>query len=125
MLTDSLMPQAVRKGISEHKLPTFQYLIEHGQYFENMVSSFPTMSVTINSSLLTGKYPDAHHVPGLAWYSAKGRRLVNRLLTKKETVLRGNEELRTDGVFLCFENRKIGQSTKQRPNSRNPIQGED
>lgn len=35
------------------------------------------MSVSIDSSFLTGKYPDEHRVPGLTWYSAKDKKLIN------------------------------------------------
>jgi predicted AlkP superfamily pyrophosphatase or phosphodiesterase len=62
---DSLMAQAIDAGIKQHKLPTFKFLSEQGQYYKDVVSSFPTMSVTIDSSLLTGTFPDKHHVPGL------------------------------------------------------------
>src|SRR4051794_9390118 len=65
LMVDSLMYQAIDQGVSKQELPTFKFLIEHGQYYRNMVSSFPTMSVTIDSSLITGTYPDTHHVPGL------------------------------------------------------------
>lgn len=77
IVVDSLMASAIDKGIEQKELPTFQYLIEHGQYYRDMVTSFPTMSVTIDSSLLTGTYPDRHHVPGLTWYSAKDKKLIN------------------------------------------------
>ncbi len=77
LVADSLMYQAIDQEMKNHKLPAFKYLIEHGRYYKDIVSSFPTMSVTIDSSLLTGTYPDQHHVPGLAWYSSDERRVVN------------------------------------------------
>jgi predicted AlkP superfamily pyrophosphatase or phosphodiesterase len=77
VLVDSLMVQAIDKGLQQHKLPTLQFLIDHGQYHKELVSSFPTMSVTIDSSLLTGTYPDKHHIPGLIWYSSKDKTLIN------------------------------------------------
>ncbi|AZK47478.1 alkaline phosphatase family protein [Paenibacillus lentus] len=77
IVVDSLMATAIDKGIMQKELPTFQYLIKHGQYYKDLVSSFPTMSVTIDSSLLTGTYPDGHHIPGLTWYSAKDTKLIN------------------------------------------------
>ncbi|MFD1956328.1 alkaline phosphatase family protein [Paenibacillus thailandensis] len=77
LLVDSLMYQTIDRGIREGKLPAFRYLIEHGQYYRNLVSGFPTMSVSIDSTLLTGANPDRHRVPGLVWYSATERRLVN------------------------------------------------
>ncbi|WP_055108113.1 alkaline phosphatase family protein [Paenibacillus ihumii] len=77
IVIDSLMAEAIDKGMAQKELPTLQYLIGHGQYYKEMVSSFPTMSVTIDSSLLTGTYPDGHHVPGLTWYSLQDKKLIN------------------------------------------------
>ncbi|OZB92479.1 phosphodiesterase [Paenibacillus sp. XY044] len=71
------MSQSIDKGIEQKKLPTFQYLIEHGQYYKDVVTSFPTMSVSIDSTLLTGTYPDEHRVPGLVWYSTQDKKIIN------------------------------------------------
>ena len=35
------------------------------------------MSVTVDSTLLTGVYSDKHKVPGLVWYNRKENRIVN------------------------------------------------
>ncbi|UVI29573.1 alkaline phosphatase family protein [Paenibacillus spongiae] len=77
IVADSLMSRSVEKGAADNKLPAFQFLMKHGRYYNDVVSSFPTMSVTIDSTLLTGEYPDGHHVPGLTWYSAQERKVVN------------------------------------------------
>ncbi|MBP1992939.1 alkaline phosphatase family protein [Paenibacillus eucommiae] len=77
LMIDSLMAQAIDKGIDRKELPAFQFLIEHGHYYKDMVSSFPTMSVTIDSSLITGAYPNDHRVPGLTWYSADEKKVIN------------------------------------------------
>jgi predicted AlkP superfamily pyrophosphatase or phosphodiesterase len=76
VLVDSLMVQAIDKGLQQHKLPTLKFLIDHGQYHKDLVSSFPTMSVTIDSSLHTGTYPDEHRIPGLIWYSTKENKII-------------------------------------------------
>lgn len=77
LMVDSLMAQAIDQGIRQGELPTFEFLIEHGQYYKDLVSSFPTMSITIDSSLLTGTYPDSHRVPGLIWYSSDDKKIIN------------------------------------------------
>lgn len=77
LVADSLMFQAVDQGLRQNQLPTLKYFMDHGRYFKDVVSSFPTMSITIDSSLLTGTYPNQHHVPGLAWYSADEKRIIN------------------------------------------------
>ncbi len=71
MVIDSLMDKPLQDAIKNNKAPALNYLIENGQYFPNVVSSFPTMSVTIDTSLLTGTYPDQHKIPGLVWYDKK------------------------------------------------------
>lgn len=99
LLVDSLMAQSVDKGIRQQELPTFQWLIEHGQYHKDLVSSFPTMSVSIDSSLLTGKYPDAHHMPGLIWYSSDDQRIINYGTGPMEIVRQGTSTVLTDALI--------------------------
>lgn len=99
LLVDSLMYQSIDQGIKENKLPAFQYLIQHGQYFKDVVSSFPTMSVTIDSSLITGTYPDQHRVPGLLWYSEEEGRLINYGTGPMEVLRQGADSVIRDTLI--------------------------
>ncbi|MDY8047820.1 alkaline phosphatase family protein [Paenibacillus polymyxa] len=76
ILIDSLMDKPLQDAIQAGRAPAMQYLLKQGQYFPQVVSSFPTMSVTIDSTLLTGTYADQHHVPGLVWYSDQKKRMI-------------------------------------------------
>ncbi|WP_081327446.1 alkaline phosphatase family protein [Paenibacillus polymyxa] len=76
ILIDSLMDKPLQDAIQEGRAPAMQYLLHQGQYFPQVVSSFPTMSVTIDSTLLTGTYANQHHVPGLVWYSDQKKRMI-------------------------------------------------
>ncbi|MGG6311083.1 alkaline phosphatase family protein [Paenibacillus macerans] len=96
LLVDSLMAQAIDRGVRQHELPAFQYLIEHGQYYKNMVSTFPTMSVSIDSSLLTGHYPDEHHLPGLTWYPQNGSKVIGYGSAPLEVLRRGTRQVLND-----------------------------
>lgn len=96
---DSIMAQSIDRGIQQNRLPTFRYLIEHGQYYKNLVSSFPTMSVTIDSSLLTGRYADEHRIPGLVWYSAADRKVINYGTGPMEVLRHGAKRVITDALF--------------------------
>lgn len=99
LMVDSLMYQAIDKGIRKQELPTFKYLIEHGQYYRDLVSSFPTMSVTIDSSLITGTYPDAHHVPGLNWYSTVNQKMINYGTGPMEVLQQGIHPVMADALI--------------------------
>lgn len=72
-LTRELLDLAIQKGYT----PALKFLTVHGNYFPNMVSSFPTMSVTIDTSLLTGTYADQHHIPGLNWFDVTNNEFIN------------------------------------------------
>ncbi|PZE19724.1 alkaline phosphatase family protein [Paenibacillus xerothermodurans] len=89
IMVDSLLSSSIDRGIQQNILPTFRYLADHGQYYKEFVSSFPTMSVTIDSTLLTGTYPDKHRVPGLVWYSANDKTLINYGTGTKDVMQRG------------------------------------
>lgn len=99
LMIDSLMSQAIDEGIRRQLLPTFQFLIDRGQYYKDLVTSFPTMSVTIDSSLLTGKYPDGHRLPGLIWYSADRKRIVNYGTGPREAFQQGLNTVLTDALI--------------------------
>ncbi|OLN22265.1 phosphodiesterase [Domibacillus antri] len=76
LVIDSLMAEPLQKAIEEGKAPAFEFLMKHGQYHPNVVSSYPTMSVTIDSTMLTGTYADQHKVAGLSWFKKEENRLV-------------------------------------------------
>lgn len=74
---DTLMSAPLEVAIQTGHAPALQFLLENGRCFPNMVTAFPTMSVTIDSTLITGTYADQHRIPGLAWYDASKKRIVN------------------------------------------------
>jgi hypothetical protein len=72
-MTGSLVDSSLKKGT----VPALQFLIDNGQYYKEVVAPFPTMSVTIESSIVTGEMADKHRIPGLAWYNSQEDRIVN------------------------------------------------
>lgn len=71
------MSEPLQKAIKEGKAPAFEFLIHNGHFKQEMVSSYPTMSVTIDSTLLTGTYPNEHKVPGLIWFKEDENRIIS------------------------------------------------
>ncbi|MDV2582946.1 alkaline phosphatase family protein [Alkalibacillus haloalkaliphilus] len=77
VMIDSIMDHTLNHVIEEGDAPALQFLKENGQYYPDLIAPVPSMSVTIESTILTGEMPDQHHVPGLAWYDAEADRIVN------------------------------------------------
>lgn len=77
LLVDSLMPNILEDAIRHKTVPALQFLKDRGRYWPNCVTVFPTMTASVDSSLLTGEYPDVHRVPGLIWYDPEEKTIVN------------------------------------------------
>jgi len=76
-LIDSMMPQILEQCIAANKTPGLQFFAERGQYIPDCVTVFPTMTASVDCSLITGVYPDRHKVPGLVWFDAEHKEMVN------------------------------------------------
>ncbi len=77
IMIDSLMGATLDESINNGDIPALQYLIERGQYYQDLIVPFPSMSVTVESTLITGEMPDKHHIPGLSWFNKDEDRIVN------------------------------------------------
>ncbi|WP_236694914.1 alkaline phosphatase family protein [Peribacillus butanolivorans] len=77
LVIDSLMDEPLQKAIQEDKAPALGFFLKHGQYSKGLVSSYPTMSVTIDSTLITGTNPDKHKIPGLVWFNQDEQRIIS------------------------------------------------
>ncbi|MED4572178.1 alkaline phosphatase family protein [Brevibacillus agri] len=99
ILIDSLMDKPLQEAIRQGRAPALAFLREKGHYFPHVVSSFPTMSVTIDSTLLTGTYADQHHVPGLSWYNEQEKRMVYYGYGPKEAMKIDQPQVLLDAIW--------------------------
>lgn len=77
VIIDSMTGSVIDSTKEKGTIPSLQFLIDNGQYYKDLVAPFPSMSVVIESTLLTGKMADEHRIPGLNWYNAKEDRYVD------------------------------------------------
>ncbi|MBA4601709.1 alkaline phosphatase family protein [Thermoactinomyces mirandus] len=77
IMIDSLMDTVLTETIHSGKTPALSFLKQNGQYFPQVVSSFPTMSVCIETTLLTGTPPNQHHIYGLVYFHKQEKRIIN------------------------------------------------
>jgi len=99
IMVDSMTGDLIRESLKTDDFPALQFLIGNGQQYDNLVAPFPTMSVVIESTLLTGDMPDKHHIPGLTWYNSEEDRLID-YGTSIETVRKlGFEPTSKDALY--------------------------
>lgn len=77
LVIDTLMDAPLQDAIKKNQALAFKFLIENGMYFPDVVSPFPTMSVNVDTTILTGTYCNEHQLPGLVWFNKKENRLIN------------------------------------------------
>ncbi|MBG9791973.1 antitoxin [Paenibacillus dendritiformis] len=77
LLIDSLMPNILNDCLRHRTVPGLKFLMDRGKYWPNCVTVFPTMTATVDCSLVTGTYPDQHRIPGLIWYDPEAKEIVN------------------------------------------------
>ncbi len=76
-IIDSLHPEALEACFQKGLVPAMQFLKEKGQYYSQCVSTFPTMTPTATSTIVTGTMPELHLVPGFVWFNRLEKRFIN------------------------------------------------
>lgn len=115
LLIDSLMPSDLENIVKSGKSKGLKFLFEHGYYSPECVTAFPTMTASVDATLMTGVYPDQHRIPGLIWYKSDERRLIDYVNgaktvfklgvknTAKDALINLNKEHLSTKVKTIFE----------------------
>lgn len=111
LIIDTLMDAPLQEAMIQGRAPALEFLMQRGKYFSDVVSSFPTMSVTIDSTLLTGTYSNTHKIPGLVWYSEKEKRIINYGTGLREAYKLGSTQVMQD-MFFHLNNVHLSKEVK-------------
>lgn len=99
-LIDAMMPAVLESCTSKQKTPALQFFMNQGQYIRDCVTVFPTMTASIDCSIVTGEYPDIHKVPGLVWYDPQEKKIIN--------YFNGTSPVMAVGLEQCAQNVLVG-----------------
>lgn len=100
IVIDSLMDAPLQDVVHVDRAPALRFLMEKGTYYSKIVSSFPTMSVVIDSTLLTGTMPNQHGIYGLCYYDEQVKRLWNFGTGAKESLTYGIKRVLTASMMM-------------------------
>lgn len=99
VIIDSMTKPIIDQGLKQGALPALSFLIENGSIYHDLVAPFPSMSVTIESTLLTGASPSEHRLPGLTWYDRNSDTLIDYGATIGRTVKLGARDVLMNGLI--------------------------
>ncbi|KHF38865.1 alkaline phosphatase family protein [Halalkalibacter okhensis] len=77
IVIDSMTKPVIEETMERGSLPALSFLADRGKVYHDLVAPFPSMSVAIESTLITGTSPKEHKVPGLVWYDPLGDVIVD------------------------------------------------
>lgn len=77
VIIDSFHPGALQNCLDRGLVPAMSYLIKNGNYNPKCVSTFPTVTPTASSSIITGLPPSGHQVAGFVWFDRQEKRIIN------------------------------------------------
>jgi hypothetical protein len=73
---DALAPAQLERAVAAGQAPVLAQLMERGRYVSDCVAAFPSVTPVCAASIVTGTGQDAHHIPGMNWYSRAEDRYV-------------------------------------------------
>lgn len=71
VIVDALSARHVQLGLNENRLPNFQRIIDAGEMNPACISIFPSITPAATASIITGKYPSEHQIPGAFFYDTE------------------------------------------------------
>ncbi|OEF99198.1 hypothetical protein BHF71_09625 [Vulcanibacillus modesticaldus] len=115
LLIDALMPEVLENGIATNRTPALKFLVNNGVLIRDCVTAFPTMTATVDATLMMGVYADQHKIPGLIWYNHDEKRLIDYIngartvfnlginLTLQDVMINLNEKHLNKRIKTIFE----------------------
>ncbi|WP_078553186.1 alkaline phosphatase family protein [Bacillus alkalicellulosilyticus] len=111
VMIDSMMGSLVDNSMEKGNIPALEFLINNGQYYKDLVTPFPSMSVVIESTLITGEMPHQHGIPGLVWYKQDENRIVDYGSTLEKVAKLGTKQTLIDSLYHLNNTHLSEQST--------------
>src|SRR5581483_9587327 len=75
IVVDGMTPAAFEHAVEGGRAPALAFLAAHGEY-RRATSVFPSLTPVCMTSIATGAWPDVHHIPSLAWWNRREKRIV-------------------------------------------------
>ncbi|MHB1419419.1 MAG: alkaline phosphatase family protein, partial [Bacillota bacterium] len=110
-IIDSLHRQVLEECFRDSLVPAWEFIKNHGHYYPECISSFPTMTPTAISSIITGQWADIHGIPGFVWYNHRENRFINYGANMASSIKLGLNQSMRD-LFLELNQNHLSSKVK-------------
>jgi len=99
IVVDSLTDRSIHAAMIRPEFRGIHYLMSHGHYIPDLIASFPSMSVSDLSTIVTGAYPYEHRIPGLVWFDIERKMVVNYGNNLQQTMTLGTKSVSRNALY--------------------------
>jgi predicted AlkP superfamily pyrophosphatase or phosphodiesterase len=77
IMVDSMTNELLEESLKSDEFPALRFLMSNGQVYPDLIAPFPSMSVPIEGTVITGVMPYKHNIAGLTWYEPSEDRIID------------------------------------------------
>jgi hypothetical protein len=96
---DAMKPAMLERAVAGGRAPTLKLLLERGQYVDDCVAAFPSVTPVCAASIATGTGPDRHEIPAMNWYHRGEGRYVEYGTSFRASQAFGIKQSLTDTIY--------------------------
>ena len=96
---DAMKPAMLERVVASGRAPTLQLLLDRGQYVDDCVAAFPSVTPVCAASIATGTAPDGHEIPAMNWYHRGEGRYVEYGTSFRASQAFGFRQSLTDTIY--------------------------
>jgi hypothetical protein len=99
VVIDAMKPAMLDRAVASGRAPILQRFLEEGQYVDDCVAAFPSVTPVCAASIATGTGPEEHEIPGMNWYHRQEGRYIEYGTSFKASQSFGLRQSLTDTIY--------------------------
>ncbi len=99
VVIDAMKPAMLDRAVASGRAPVLERLLREGQYVDDCVAAFPSVTPVCAASIATGTGPDEHEIPGMNWYHRQEGRYIEYGTSFKASQSFGLRQSLTDTIY--------------------------
>lgn len=96
---DAMKPAMLERAVASGQAPTLKLLMERGEFVDDCVAAFPSVTPVCAASIATGTGPDRHEIPSMNWFHRSEDRYVEYGTSFKASQAFGFKQSLTDTIY--------------------------
>jgi hypothetical protein len=99
VVVDAMKPAMLERAVAEGRAPVLERLMAEGEWVDDCVAAFPSVTPVCAATIATGVGPDRHLIPSMNWYHRGEERYVEYGTSFRASQAFGIKRSLTDTIY--------------------------